>query len=125
MHLCHNTTFLSHPLGPLPPQNLSLSSITAISARITWDHHPQSLPDGFVVNITQGLTTRSRYLPDGSLGTYTLRDLAPGQHYHLALTSVQKTAKDNIESVPQHLAFTTCESPLFIITIYSKMLLQW
>ncbi|XP_057193171.1 sushi, nidogen and EGF-like domain-containing protein 1 isoform X6 [Triplophysa rosa] len=92
---------------PLPPQNLSLSSITATSARVTWDHHPQSLPDGFVVNITQGLTTRSRYLPDGSLGTYTLRDLAPGQHCHLALTSVHKTGKDKIESVPQHLAFTT------------------
>ncbi|KAA0713117.1 Sushi, nidogen and EGF-like domain-containing protein 1 [Triplophysa tibetana] len=92
---------------PLPPQNLSLSGITSTSARVTWDRHPQSLPDGFVVNITQGLSIRSRYLPDGSLGTYTLRDLAPGQHCHVALTSVHKTGKDNIESVPQHLAFTT------------------
>uniref|UniRef100_A0A8C2D1U9 Sushi, nidogen and EGF-like domains 1 n=1 Tax=Cyprinus carpio TaxID=7962 RepID=A0A8C2D1U9_CYPCA len=101
---------------PLPPQNLSLSHITITSARITWDHHPRNLPDGFVVNITHGLSTRSRYLPDGSLGTYTLRDLTPGQHYRLALTAVRKTGQDNIQSVPQHLAFTTRESPIFKIT---------
>uniref|UniRef100_A0A672SV00 Sushi, nidogen and EGF like domains 1 n=1 Tax=Sinocyclocheilus grahami TaxID=75366 RepID=A0A672SV00_SINGR len=101
---------------PLPPQNLSLSHITTTSAQITWDHHPRNLPDGFVVNITRGLSTRSRYLPDGSLGTYTLRDLTPGQHYRLALTAVRKTSQDNIQSVPQHLAFTTRESPIFKIT---------
>uniref|UniRef100_A0A8C1EX78 Sushi, nidogen and EGF-like domains 1 n=1 Tax=Cyprinus carpio carpio TaxID=630221 RepID=A0A8C1EX78_CYPCA len=101
---------------PLPPQNLSLSHITTTSARVTWDHHPRSLPDGFVVNITQGLSTRSRYLPDGSLGTYTLRDLIPGQHYRLALTAVCKMGQDNFQSVPQHLAFTTCESPIFKMT---------
>ncbi|XP_016089591.1 sushi, nidogen and EGF-like domain-containing protein 1 [Sinocyclocheilus grahami] len=96
---------------PLPPQNLSLSHITTTSARVTWDHHPRSLPDGFVANITRGLSTRSRYLPDGSLGTYTLRDLNPGQHYHLALTAVRKMDQDNIQSVPQHLAFTTLPVP--------------
>uniref|UniRef100_A0A8C2GT15 Sushi, nidogen and EGF-like domains 1 n=1 Tax=Cyprinus carpio TaxID=7962 RepID=A0A8C2GT15_CYPCA len=101
---------------PLPPQNLSLSHITITSARITWDHHPRNLPDGFVVNITRGLSTRSRYLPDGSLGTYTLRDLIPGQHYRLALTAVRKMGQDNFQSVPQHLAFTTRESPIFKIT---------
>ncbi|XP_052455414.1 sushi, nidogen and EGF-like domain-containing protein 1 [Carassius gibelio] len=96
---------------PLPPQNLSLSHITPTSARVTWDHHPRSLPDGFVVNITRGLSTRSRYLPDGSLGTYTLRDLIPGQHYRLALTALRKMDKDNIQSIPQHLAFTTQPVP--------------
>uniref|UniRef100_A0A8C2B612 Sushi, nidogen and EGF-like domains 1 n=1 Tax=Cyprinus carpio TaxID=7962 RepID=A0A8C2B612_CYPCA len=96
---------------PLPPQNLSLSHITITSARITWDHHPRNLPDGFVVNITRGLSTRSRYLPDGSLGTYTLRDLIPGQHYRLALTAVRKMGQDNFQSVPQHLAFTTLPVP--------------
>ncbi|TRZ01643.1 hypothetical protein DNTS_012302 [Danionella cerebrum] len=92
---------------PLPPQNLSLSHITSTSARITWDYHPQSPPDGFVVNITRGQSTRSRFLPDGTLGMYIFRDLVPRQHYRLALTALRKTQQDNIQSVPQHLAFTT------------------
>ncbi|XP_036426286.1 sushi, nidogen and EGF-like domain-containing protein 1 [Colossoma macropomum] len=92
---------------PLPPQNLSLSHVTTTSAQFTWDRHPRSIPDGFVVNITRGLSMRSRYLPDGGLGTYTLRDLSPGQHYRLALTAVKNTGQEQIHSVAQHLAFTT------------------
>ncbi|XP_072540201.1 sushi, nidogen and EGF-like domain-containing protein 1 isoform X2 [Salminus brasiliensis] len=92
---------------PLPPQNLSLSYVTTTSARVTWDRHPRSVPDGFVVNVTRGLSMRSRYLPDGALGTYTLRDLSPGQHYRLALTAVRNTGQEQIHSVAQHLAFTT------------------
>ncbi|XP_030647438.1 LOW QUALITY PROTEIN: sushi, nidogen and EGF-like domain-containing protein 1 [Chanos chanos] len=95
---------------PLPPQNLSLSHITTTSAQVTWDRHPRSVQDGFVVNVTRGLSVRSRYLPDGTIGVYTLRDLDPGQHYHLALTAVLNTGQEQIHSVPQHLAFTT--SPL-------------
>ncbi|XP_022531192.2 sushi, nidogen and EGF-like domain-containing protein 1 [Astyanax mexicanus] len=92
---------------PLPPQNLSLSYVSTTSARVTWDRHPRSVPDGFVVNVTRGLSTRSRYLPDGALGTYTLRDLSPGQHYRLALTAIRNTGQEQIHSVAQHLAFTT------------------
>uniref|UniRef100_A0AAR2LD50 Sushi, nidogen and EGF-like domains 1 n=1 Tax=Pygocentrus nattereri TaxID=42514 RepID=A0AAR2LD50_PYGNA len=95
---------------PLPPQNLSLSHVTTTSAQFTWDRHPRSIPDGFVVNITRGLITRSRYLPDGGLGTYTLRDLSPGQHYRLALTAVKNTGQEQVHSVAQYLAFTTRES---------------
>uniref|UniRef100_A0A8B9KIB6 Sushi, nidogen and EGF-like domains 1 n=1 Tax=Astyanax mexicanus TaxID=7994 RepID=A0A8B9KIB6_ASTMX len=95
---------------PLPPQNLSLSYVSTTSARVTWDRHPRSVPDGFVVNVTRGLSTRSRYLPDGALGTYTLRDLSPGQHYRLALTAIRNTGQEQIHSVAQHLAFTTRES---------------
>ncbi|KAI4888995.1 hypothetical protein NFI96_019092, partial [Prochilodus magdalenae] len=92
---------------PLPPQNLSLFHVTTTSARVTWDRHPRSILDGFVVNVTRGLNTRSRYLPDGGLGVYTLRDLSPGQHYRLALTAVRNTGEEQIHSVAQHLAFTT------------------
>ncbi|XP_052331565.1 sushi, nidogen and EGF-like domain-containing protein 1 isoform X1 [Oncorhynchus keta] len=92
---------------PLPPQNLSLAHVTSNSALVTWDHHPRNLPDGFVVNVTRGLSTRSRFLPNGKLETYTLRELSPGQHYHLALTAVRNTGQEQIHSVPQHLAFTT------------------
>ncbi|XP_019904939.2 sushi, nidogen and EGF-like domain-containing protein 1 isoform X3 [Esox lucius] len=92
---------------PLPPQNLSLAQVTSNSARVTWDHHPRSPPDGFVVNVTRGLSTRSRFLADGKLGGYTLRELAPGQHYHVALTAVVNAGTEQLHSVPQHLAFTT------------------
>ncbi|XP_036834824.1 sushi, nidogen and EGF-like domain-containing protein 1 isoform X3 [Oncorhynchus mykiss] len=92
---------------PLPPQNLSLSHVTSNSALVTWDPHPRNLPDGFVVNVTRGLSTRSRFLPNGKLRTYTLRELSPGQHYHLVLMAVRNTGQEQIHSVPQHLAFTT------------------
>ncbi|XP_063058064.1 sushi, nidogen and EGF-like domain-containing protein 1 isoform X2 [Engraulis encrasicolus] len=92
---------------PLPPQNLSLGHVTSTTAHVTWERHPRSVPDGFVVNITRGLNTRSRYLPDGRLGSYTLRELSPGQHYQLLLTAVRNTGQEQVHSVPQHLAFTT------------------
>lgn len=97
------------PSGPLPPQNLSLSHVTPNSALITWSRHPRHVSDGFVVNVTRGLNTRSRFLPNGRVGSYTLRELTPGQHYYVALTSVKNTGPEQIHSVPQHLAFTTCE----------------
>ncbi|XP_010768139.1 sushi, nidogen and EGF-like domain-containing protein 1 [Notothenia coriiceps] len=92
---------------PLPPQNLSLSHVTTNSALITWSRYPRNVPDGFVVNVTRGLNTRSRFLPNGKLGSYTLRELTPGQQYHVAVTSVKSTAQEQIHSVHQHLAFTT------------------
>ncbi|KAL1023372.1 hypothetical protein UPYG_G00039960 [Umbra pygmaea] len=92
---------------PLPPQNLSLAHVTSNSAQVTWDPHPRNQPDGFVVNVTRGLSTRSRFLTNGKLGAYTLRELAPGQHYQLALTAVMNTEREQVHSVPQHLAFTT------------------
>lgn len=105
--ICEHLLF---PSGPLPPQNLSLSHVTTNSALITWNRHPRNIPDGFVVNVTRGLNTRSRFLPNGKLGSYTLRELTPGQHYYLALTAVKNTGQEQIHSIPQHLAFTTCES---------------
>lgn len=92
---------------PLPPQNLSLSHVNTNSALITWNSHPKNTPDGFVVNVTRGLNTRSRFLPNGKLGSYTLRELTPGQHYYLALTAVKNTGQEQVHSIPQHLAFTT------------------
>lgn len=100
---------LFSPSGPLPPQNLSLSQVTTNSALIAWSRHPRHIPDGFVVNVTRGLNTRSRFLPNGKLGSYTLRELTPGQHYYVALTSIKNTGQEQIHSTPQHLAFTTCE----------------
>nr|XP_020465574.1 sushi, nidogen and EGF-like domain-containing protein 1 isoform X2 [Monopterus albus] len=92
---------------PLPPQNLSLSHVTTNSALITWSRNPSNVPDGYVVNVTRGLNTRSRFLPNGKLGSYTLRELTPGQHYYVALTSVKNTGQEQIHSTAQYLAFTT------------------
>uniref|UniRef100_A0AAY5EGM2 Sushi, nidogen and EGF-like domain-containing protein 1 n=1 Tax=Electrophorus electricus TaxID=8005 RepID=A0AAY5EGM2_ELEEL len=103
----HSAGLLHFWTRPLPPQNLSLSHVTATSARVTWDRPPRSIPDGFVVNVTRGLSTRSRYLSDGGLGSYTMQELSPGQHYRLALTAVRNTGQEQIHSMAQHLAFTT------------------
>ncbi|XP_061680966.1 rootletin isoform X3 [Syngnathoides biaculeatus] len=92
---------------PLPPQNLSLARVSANTAAITWSRHPGLVPDGFVVNVTRGLTTRSRFLPNGLLGSYTLRELTPAQLYRLALTSVKKVGQEQVHSHPQYLDFTT------------------
>uniref|UniRef100_A0A3B3UY66 Sushi, nidogen and EGF like domains 1 n=1 Tax=Poecilia latipinna TaxID=48699 RepID=A0A3B3UY66_9TELE len=104
----------SHSAGPLqfwtrpyPPQNLSLSHVTPNSALITWSRHVRHVPDGFVINVTRGLNTRSRFLPNGKLGSYTLRELTPGHHYYVALMSVKNTGQEQIHSIPQHLSFTT------------------
>ncbi|XP_024857944.1 sushi, nidogen and EGF-like domain-containing protein 1 isoform X2 [Kryptolebias marmoratus] len=104
----------SHSAGPLPfwtrphpPQNLSLSHVTSNSAMITWSRHPRNIPDGFVINVTRGLNTRSRFLPNGKLGSYTLRELTPEQQYYVAVASVKKIEQEQIHSTPQHLAFTT------------------
>uniref|UniRef100_A0AAZ3QN63 Sushi, nidogen and EGF-like domains 1 n=1 Tax=Oncorhynchus tshawytscha TaxID=74940 RepID=A0AAZ3QN63_ONCTS len=115
----------SHSAGPLapPPQNLSLAHVTSNSALVTWDHHPRNLPDGFVVNVTRGLSTRSRFLPNGKLETYNLRELSPGQHYHLALMAVRNTGQEQIHSAPQHLAFTTLLTIiLFVFTRYTELI---
>lgn len=95
--------------GPLPPQNLSLSQVTANSALITWGREVALVADGFVVNVTRGLNTRSRFLPSGKLSSHTLRELTPGQHYHVTLTAVMNAGQEQLHSAPQQLAFTTCE----------------
>uniref|UniRef100_A0A3P9PLS5 Sushi, nidogen and EGF like domains 1 n=1 Tax=Poecilia reticulata TaxID=8081 RepID=A0A3P9PLS5_POERE len=123
----------SHSAGPLqfwtrpyPPQNLSLSHLTPNSALITWSRHARHVPDGFVINVTRGLNTRSRFLPNGKLGLYTLRELTPGHHYYVALMSVKNTGQEQIHSIPQHLSFTTCELPCSgisrrLITVHSTL----
>ncbi|XP_066565247.1 sushi, nidogen and EGF-like domain-containing protein 1 [Amia ocellicauda] len=92
---------------PLSPQNLSLAFVTTTAAQITWDRPPQGSLDGYVVNVTQGLSTKSRYLPNGKISVYTVRDLAPGQQYLLSLTAVRNTDHKPIHSLPQFLAITT------------------
>lgn len=76
---------------------------------ITWGRQGALVADGFVVNVTRGLNTRSRFLPNGKLSSHTLRELTPGQHYHVTLTAVKNAGQEQLHSTPQRLAFTTCE----------------
>ncbi|XP_056460177.1 sushi, nidogen and EGF-like domain-containing protein 1 [Gadus chalcogrammus] len=92
---------------PLPPQNLSLAQVTSSSALITWERPPGAAADGFVVNVTRGLNTRSRFLPSALQGAYTLRELSPGQQYQLTLTAVRTPGTETVHSAPRHLAFST------------------
>uniref|UniRef100_A0A3B4AQ58 Sushi, nidogen and EGF-like domain-containing protein 1 n=1 Tax=Periophthalmus magnuspinnatus TaxID=409849 RepID=A0A3B4AQ58_9GOBI len=105
----HSAGPLSFWTRPLPPLNLSLSHVSSTSALITWARPSRMLPDGFVVNVTRGLNTRSRFLPNGKLQLYTLRELTPGQLYYVSLTSVKNTGHDQVHSAAQHLTFTTCK----------------
>lgn len=95
--------------GPLSPQNLTLSQVTTNSALITWGRQGALVADGFVVNVTRGLNTRSRFLPNGKLSSHILRELTPGQHYHVTLTAVKNAGQEQLHSAPQRLTFTTCE----------------
>ncbi|XP_024114885.1 sushi, nidogen and EGF-like domain-containing protein 1 isoform X1 [Oryzias melastigma] len=92
---------------PLAPQNLSLSRVTPNSALITWSRHSTDAPDGFVINVTKGLNTKSRFLPNGKLGSFTIRELNPGHNYYVALSAVKNTGQEQIYSTPQQLAFAT------------------
>ncbi|KAK7891871.1 hypothetical protein WMY93_023834 [Mugilogobius chulae] len=106
----HSAGPLTFWTRPLPPLNLSLSHVSSTTALITWTRPSRTLSDGFVVNVTRGLNTRSRFLPNGKLQSYTLRELTPGQQYYVSLTSVQNTGREQVHSSAQHLHFTTCKS---------------
>ncbi|KAG2462125.1 SNED1 protein, partial [Polypterus senegalus] len=95
---------------PLPPQNFSMAFITMTTAQVTWNQPHTGFLDGYVVNITSGHTTKSRYLPNRRMTSYTVRDLSPMQQYRLALTAVINTDHEQLHSAPMYLNFTTMQS---------------
>uniref|UniRef100_A0AAV2KYH3 Sushi, nidogen and EGF-like domain-containing protein 1 n=1 Tax=Knipowitschia caucasica TaxID=637954 RepID=A0AAV2KYH3_KNICA len=105
--ISHSAEPLTFWTRPLPPLNLSLSHVSSSSALISWTRPSKMLPDGFVVNVTRGLNTRSRFLPNGKLQSYTMRELTPGQQYQVSLTAVKNTGQEQVHSAAQHLLFTT------------------
>ncbi|XP_028650648.1 sushi, nidogen and EGF-like domain-containing protein 1 isoform X1 [Erpetoichthys calabaricus] len=95
---------------PLPPQNFSMAFITMTTAQVTWNQPHTGFLDGYVINITFGHTTKSRYLPNRRMTSYTVRDLSPMQQYRLALTAVINTDHEQLHSAPMYLNFTTMQS---------------
>lgn len=96
--------------GPLPPANLTAARVTATSAHVVWDAPaPGTSLEAYVINVTTSQSARSRYVPNGRLAAYTVRDLVPGRRYQLSVTAVQSSAGDQLHSEPAHLYIITCE----------------
>ncbi|XP_064443469.1 sushi, nidogen and EGF-like domain-containing protein 1 isoform X10 [Mirounga angustirostris] len=94
---------------PLPPANLTAARVTATSAHVVWDTPtPSTLLEAYVINVTTSQSTKSRYVPNGRLTSYTVRDLLPGRRYQLSVTAVQSTEGDQLHSEPAHLYIITC-----------------
>ncbi|NXL19175.1 SNED1 protein, partial [Setophaga kirtlandii] len=94
---------------PLPPQNLTTSHVTATSVSMAWEQPPAGTMEGYIINVTTAQSVKSRYVPNGKLVSYTVRDLLPGQRYQLSLTAVQSTEQGQLHSEPIHLHVSTLQ----------------
>ncbi|KAM6065016.1 sushi, nidogen and EGF-like domain-containing protein 1 isoform 1-T1 [Theristicus caerulescens] len=94
---------------PLPPQNLTASHVTATSVSMVWEQPPTGDVEGYIINVTTAQSVKSRYVPNGKLASYTVRDLLPGQRYRLSVTAVQNTEQGQVHSEPIHLYITTLQ----------------
>uniref|UniRef100_A0A8C5KE78 Sushi, nidogen and EGF-like domain-containing protein 1 n=1 Tax=Jaculus jaculus TaxID=51337 RepID=A0A8C5KE78_JACJA len=93
---------------PLPPANLTASRVTATSAHVLWDTPTPGVSlEAYVINVTTSQNTKSRYVPNGKLVSYTVRDLLPGRRYQLSVTAVQGTEQGQLHSEPAHLYIIT------------------
>ncbi|XP_038939693.1 sushi, nidogen and EGF-like domain-containing protein 1 isoform X1 [Rattus norvegicus] len=93
---------------PLPPANLTASRVTATSAHMVWDPPTPGISlEAYVINVTTSQNTKSRYIPNGKLVSYTVRDLMPGRRYQLSVTAVQSTEQGQLHSEPAHLYIIT------------------
>ncbi|OPJ67245.1 sushi, nidogen and EGF-like domain-containing protein 1 isoform A [Patagioenas fasciata monilis] len=94
---------------PLPPKNLTASRVTATSVSMAWEQPPTGAMEGYIINVTTAQSVKSRYVPNGKLVSYTVRDLLPGQRYRLSVTAVQNTEQGQVHSEPMHLYVTTLQ----------------
>ncbi|NXO21530.1 SNED1 protein, partial [Cisticola juncidis] len=94
---------------PLPPRNLTASHVGATSVSMAWEQPPAGAVDGYIINVTTAQSVKSRYVPNGKLVSYTVRDLLPAQRYRLSLTAVQNTEQGQLHSEPVHLHITTLQ----------------
>ncbi|XP_058521199.1 sushi, nidogen and EGF-like domain-containing protein 1 [Ochotona princeps] len=93
---------------PLPPANLTASRVTATSAHVVWDAPTAGVSlEAYVINVTTSQSTKSRYVPNGKLTSYTVRDLLPGRRYQLSVTAVQGSEQGQLHSDPMHLYIIT------------------
>lgn len=77
---------------------------------MVWDTPSPGISlEAYVINVTTSQSTKSRYIPNGKLVSYTVRDLMPGRRYQLSVTAVQGTEQGQLHSEPAHLYIITCE----------------
>ncbi|KAM9127885.1 sushi, nidogen and EGF-like domain-containing protein 1 isoform 3-T3 [Pangshura tecta] len=94
---------------PLPPQNLTASRVTATSVHMTWDQPLAGSVEGYIINVTTNQSIKSRYVPNGKLSSYTVRDLLPGQRYRLSMTAIQNNEQGQGHSEPAHVYILTLQ----------------
>ncbi|XP_038271542.1 sushi, nidogen and EGF-like domain-containing protein 1 isoform X2 [Dermochelys coriacea] len=94
---------------PLPPQNLTASRVSATSVYMTWDQPLAGSVEGYIINVTTNQSIKSRYVPNGKLSSYTVRDLLPGQRYRLSMTAIQNTEQGQGHSEPAHVYILTLQ----------------
>uniref|UniRef100_A0A8C3RX37 Sushi, nidogen and EGF like domains 1 n=1 Tax=Chelydra serpentina TaxID=8475 RepID=A0A8C3RX37_CHESE len=94
---------------PLPPQNLTASRVSATSVYMTWDQPLAGSVEGYIINVTTNQSIKSRYVPNGKLSSYMVRDLLPGQRYHLSMTAIQNTEQGQGHSEPAHVYILTLQ----------------
>ncbi|KAH0623980.1 hypothetical protein JD844_007213 [Phrynosoma platyrhinos] len=94
---------------PLPPRNLTASRVTATSVQMVWEQPLVGSGDGYIINVTTSQNVKSRYVPNGRLSSYTVRDLNPGQRYRLSVMAVQNTDQGQLTSEPAHLYITALQ----------------
>ncbi|XP_042714715.2 sushi, nidogen and EGF-like domain-containing protein 1 isoform X6 [Chrysemys picta bellii] len=94
---------------PLPPQNLTASRVSATSVYMTWDQPLAGSVEGYIINVTTNQSIKSRYVPNGKLSSYTVRDLLPGQRYRLSMMAIQNTEQGQGHSEPSHVYILTLQ----------------
>lgn len=77
---------------------------------MVWDAPtPGTSLEAYIINVTTSQSTKSRYVPNGRLVSYIVRDLEPGRRYQLSVTAVQSAAGGQLHSEPAHLHIITCK----------------
>uniref|UniRef100_A0A452GL73 Uncharacterized protein n=1 Tax=Gopherus agassizii TaxID=38772 RepID=A0A452GL73_9SAUR len=94
---------------PLPPQNLTASRVSTTSVHMTWDQPLAGSVEGYIINVTTNQSIKSRYVPNGKLSSYTVRDLLPGQRYRLSVMAIQNTEQGQGHSEPAHVYILTLQ----------------
>ncbi|XP_078521748.1 sushi, nidogen and EGF-like domain-containing protein 1 isoform X3 [Lissotriton helveticus] len=94
---------------PLPPSNITVSRVSHNSVHLIWEQLPTGALDGYIINVTNGQSIKSRFVPNGKLTSYTVRDLLPGQKYHLSVTAIKNTDHGQLQSEPALLNIHTLQ----------------
>ncbi|XP_068136742.1 sushi, nidogen and EGF-like domain-containing protein 1 isoform X5 [Hyperolius riggenbachi] len=94
---------------PLPLSNLSAVLVTTSTVHLNWDSPHADSVDGYTFNVTHNHSTKSRYVPNGKITSYTVRDLQPGQRYRITVTAQRNTPQGPVNSDPKTLRIQTVQ----------------